>query len=65
LDGSGVMEGLLPEEWAESYAMLRPYGFIILLVLFYLPGFRGVIGSVVGTLLQLFGIQWYPLEAIW
>jgi Zn-dependent protease len=65
LDGSGVLEGILPEEWAESYAMLRPYGFIILLVLFYLPGFRSVIGTVVGVLFQLFGIQWYPLNAIW
>jgi Zn-dependent protease len=65
LDGSGVLEGLLPEEWAESYAMLRPYGFIILLILFYLPGFRNVIGTVVGFLLTIFQIRLFRLDAIW
>jgi len=33
LDGSGVLEGLLPERLADSYAHLRPYGFLIVIVL--------------------------------
>ncbi len=65
LDGSGVLEGLLPEAWAESYARMRPYGFIILLVLFYIPAFQNIIWKGVSTLFALFGIQYFPLRAIW
>jgi Zn-dependent protease len=65
LDGSGVLEGVLPEQWAESYAMLRPYGFIFLLILFYLPGFQRFISLLVRYLLYFLGIQWYGLEDIW
>ena len=36
LDGSKVLMGVLPPEQATGYARLEPYGFIILLVLFYL-----------------------------
>lgn len=35
LDGSKVLMGLLPREIALYYAKLEPFGFIILLVLFY------------------------------
>jgi len=35
LDGSRVVAGLLPPEAARRYARLEPYGFIILLILFY------------------------------
>jgi len=35
LDGSKILLGLLPREMAFAYAKLEPYGFIILLVLFY------------------------------
>ncbi|MGE4559323.1 MAG: site-2 protease family protein [Desulfobulbus sp.] len=35
LDGSKVLMGLLPPESARSYAKLEPYGFFILLGLFY------------------------------
>jgi len=65
LDGSGVLEGLLPEEWAESYGKLRPYGFIILLILFYTPAFSGTIWKVVSFLANIFRIPWIPLEMIW
>lgn len=65
LDGSGVLEGLLPEAWAESYGKMRPYGFIILLVLFYIPTFQNVIWKGVSALFALFGIQYFPLRAIW
>ncbi len=33
LDGSGVLMGLLPEKAAEQYDRIRPFGFIILLLL--------------------------------
>ncbi|MGD9948519.1 MAG: site-2 protease family protein [Desulfobulbus sp.] len=35
LDGSKVLMGLLPPESARSFAKLEPYGFFILLALFY------------------------------
>ncbi|HPC48320.1 MAG TPA: site-2 protease family protein, partial [Deltaproteobacteria bacterium] len=35
LDGSHVLEGLLPVRLAHSYARIRPYGFIILLALIF------------------------------
>ena len=35
LDGSKVLMGLLPPEAARGYAKLEPYGFFILLGLFY------------------------------
>lgn len=65
LDGSGVLEGLLPEEWAQAYERMRPYGFIVLLVLFYLPGFRQFVWGAVSILFQWIGIRWFPLEEIW
>jgi Zn-dependent protease len=36
LDGSGVLMGLLPENAAQRYDRLRPYGFIIVVGLIYL-----------------------------
>lgn len=33
LDGEKVLEFLLPDEWADQYAKLRPYGPILLMVL--------------------------------
>ena len=35
LDGSRVLGSLLPPHMARSYARLEPYGFIIVLILFY------------------------------
>ena len=36
LDGSHVLESLLPGEMADAYAQIRPYGFILLIALLYL-----------------------------
>jgi Zn-dependent protease len=36
LDGSHVLESLLPYQMAESFAQIRPYGMLILLVLMYI-----------------------------
>jgi Zn-dependent protease len=35
LDGSKILMGLLPPKQARAFAKLEPYGFIILLILFY------------------------------
>jgi len=43
LDGSKVLMGVLPPETARSYAKLEPFGFILLLVLFY----TGIISKVI------------------
>ncbi len=43
LDGSKVLMGLLPPDAARSYARLEPFGFILLLILFY----AGIIGKVI------------------
>ncbi len=55
LDGSKILVGLLPLEFASAYARLEPYGFIILLVLFYsgiLPRFIMPIISFAQTLIS-------------
>ncbi|RWX50608.1 Peptidase family M50 [Candidatus Electrothrix marina] len=43
LDGSRILMGILPPDKAAGYARLEPYGFIILLVLFYM----GIIGKMI------------------
>jgi Zn-dependent protease len=48
LDGSGVLMGLISEEAAEKFEQIRPYGFIILLILI-MTGFIGrILGAIVG-----------------
>ncbi len=42
LDGSGVLMGLLSYEAAQKYERIRPYGFIIVLILIYM-GFLSII----------------------
>ena len=65
LDGSGVLEGLLPKTWAEAYSKMRRFGFIILLVLFYMPAFGRMIWSIVRFLGGIFRIQFFSLQGIW
>jgi len=43
LDGSRVLMGVLPPDMARSYEKLEPFGFILLLILFYL----GLISKVI------------------
>ena len=43
LDGSKVLMGVLPPEAARSFARIEPFGFFILLALFY----TGVIGAII------------------
>jgi Zn-dependent protease len=37
LDGSHVLESLLPPAMADAYAQIRPYGFVLLLILIMTP----------------------------
>jgi len=48
LDGSKVLMGILPLEAARSYARLEPFGFIVLLVLFY----TGIIPQIIGPIIS-------------
>jgi Zn-dependent protease len=53
LDGSHVLESVLPYQAAEAYAQLRPYGFLLLLALMYL----GVFGSIISPVFNfVFGL---------
>ena len=65
LDGSGVLEGILPQPLLDLYAKMRPYGFMILLVLFYLTGLSRWIWVIITYLANLLGVGWFPLERIW
>jgi Zn-dependent protease len=48
LDGSKVLMGILPLEAARTYARLEPFGFIILLALFY----TGIIPRIIGPIIS-------------
>ncbi|HDL19105.1 MAG TPA: site-2 protease family protein, partial [Bacteroidetes bacterium] len=37
LDGSHILENVLPPRYAQYFAMIRPYGFFILILLFVTP----------------------------
>jgi Zn-dependent protease len=52
LDGSHVMESLLPYEMARAYEQIRPYGFILLLALLWTP----VLGWIIGPVYSLVGL---------
>ncbi|MCZ7586733.1 MAG: site-2 protease family protein [Deltaproteobacteria bacterium] len=39
LDGSGVLAGFLPDEWAEKYLSVGAYGMIIVLLLVFIDPF--------------------------
>lgn len=43
LDGSGILIGVLPDEAAQKYDRLRPYGFLLVLALIYLGLLRIII----------------------
>lgn len=41
LDGSALVERLLPERWLPGWYSFRPYGFLVLFVLVFTTGFAG------------------------
>jgi Zn-dependent protease len=48
LDGGRVLVSLLPDDAAETFASLEPYGFLILLLLLY----TGTVGAVIGPVIN-------------
>ena len=56
LDGSRVLMGLLPQRLAEKYALLEPYGFIIVMLLIFLGLFNAMIEPATNTDLTLVDI---------
>ena len=42
LDGSKVLRAFLPYKWMQKYDGLEPYGFVLLMALFFLPGVSSV-----------------------
>jgi len=46
LDGSGVLMGFLSDEAAQKYEQIRPYGFIIIIILWM----TGIIGRIFGLI---------------
>ncbi len=53
LDGSHVLESLLPYEMAEAFAAIRPYGFILLLILIMTPVLDWIFGPVFRFVIML------------
>ncbi len=56
LDGSRVVTGLLPRAQAIAYSKLEPYGFIIVLALFYFGLITPVLTPIVRFLAGLLGL---------
>ncbi len=56
LDGSRVLTGMLPRAQAIAFSRIEPYGFIILLALFYLGFITPILMPLVSFLAGLFGI---------
>lgn len=52
LDGGRVAVGLLPDRWAYRYAMIEPFGFIIILLLLNF-GWLNFMGNIVESLANL------------
>ena len=53
LDGSHVLESLLPPEMSQAYAQIRPYGFLLLIAMLYLGVFRGIFMPVMKIVFEL------------
>ncbi|MFC2169111.1 site-2 protease family protein [Acidobacteriota bacterium] len=49
LDGSGVLLGMLSDEAAQKYEQIRPYGFIIIIILFM----TGILSTILGFILGI------------
>lgn len=53
LDGSGVLMGLISEEAAQKYEQIRPYGFLILILLIMTNVIGRILGAVQGIVYRL------------
>jgi Zn-dependent protease len=48
LDGSGVLLGLISDEAAQKYEKIRPYGFIIIILLWITGILRVIVSLILG-----------------
>jgi Zn-dependent protease len=55
LDGSKVLAGILPSRLSYQYSKIEPYGFIIIIALFYTGIVWAIIGPVVNFMIALLG----------
>jgi Zn-dependent protease len=53
LDGSHVLESVLPYQMAQAYAQIRPYGFLLLIGLLYLGVFGAIFGPAINFIYTL------------
>lgn len=53
LDGSHVLESLLPPQMADAYGQIRPYGFILLIAMLYFGILNKVLSPISVFVLQL------------
>ncbi|PWT91918.1 MAG: site-2 protease family protein [Acidobacteria bacterium] len=65
LDGSGVLAGLLPGALANAYDQIRPFSFLLLLLIFWVPAAQHVLGRIIFGLGHLFRIDFFSLSQIW
>jgi len=56
LDGSHVLEELLPYPMSEGYAQLRPYGAFLLMGLVYLGALNFILQPILHLVLELLGV---------
>jgi len=56
LDGSRVIEGLLPDRYAEQYQKIAPFMFVVILVLMYLGFLSKLFGYAINIITKLFGV---------
>lgn len=57
LDGSRILTGLLPEELANRYSMIEPFGFILLIALLWTGVLNHIIWPLVTSILALLGVR--------
>jgi Zn-dependent protease len=53
LDGSRIVMGYLPDDMAETYARIEPFGFMIIFILLFVGLFQRVILPIVAVLVSL------------
>ena len=61
LDGSRVVEGLLPDRYAEEYSRLARYGFMILILLMFFGVFGRLFGIALYLVMRIFAIPYPPI----
>jgi Zn-dependent protease len=61
LDGSRVLAGLLPLEWARKYLRLEPYGFIIILALYLTHVLAVWVVPLINFFCRLLAVPQFPL----